>query len=60
MIPDNLQNAYSYEIERRKDEMREAAKSQLARQARQGRNSSARPFALVSILARLLTILLGR
>jgi hypothetical protein len=32
MFGNNLENAYTYEIERRKDEMREAAHSQLVRQ----------------------------
>ena len=60
MIPGNLENAYAYEIERRKDEMREAAKSHLVHQSLKRRKSPAWPMAILSILAWLLIIFIGR
>jgi hypothetical protein len=60
MIPDNLENAYAYEIERRKDEMRAAANNQLVREARKRHKSPVRPMAVLSLIARLLTILISR
>ena len=60
MIPGNLENAYAYEVERRKDEMRAVTNSQLVREALKRRKSPVRPMAILSLFARLLTILIGR
>ena len=40
MYSNDLNNAYAYECERRKDEMREAAQSNLLRELRGNRKSS--------------------
>jgi hypothetical protein len=54
----NLENAYTYESERRKDEMRAAAESQVNRYLKKGK-SPARWLAVLAILVWLLTNLMG-
>ena len=49
MFPSDLENAYAYEKERRKDEMRDAAKSQLVPQRFPVRASQVRRIAILSI-----------
>jgi len=51
----NLENAYAYESERRKDEMRAAAESQVHRHLRRHK-SPVRLVALLGVLAWLVTI----
>ena len=46
----NLENAQAFEVERRKDEMRDAAKHNLVRPNTKRRKSAALPFAILSIL----------
>ena len=59
MYPRNLDNAYAYESERRKDEMRAAAQSRLVQEAVRGRKPSARPTVMLSILALLLAFIIN-
>lgn len=55
MFPSDLENAYAYEVERRKDEMRDAAKNRFANQFVK---KSPAPFWLLAMLI-ILTILLA-
>src|SRR5688572_27795863 len=57
MYSNDLNNAYAYECERRKDEMREAAQSNLLRELRGNRKSSHRLVAALSGLALMLAVL---
>jgi hypothetical protein len=57
MYSNDLNNSYSYECERRKDEMREAAQSNLLRELRGNRKSSSRLVAALSGLALVLAVL---
>jgi hypothetical protein len=57
MYSNDLNNAYAYECERRKDEMREAAQSNLLRELRRNRKSSPRLVAALSGLALVLAVL---
>ena len=54
----NLENAYAYESERRKDEMRAAAESQMHRHLGR-RRSPAKMLAILAILLWLVTIFTG-
>ena len=54
----NLENAYTYESERRKDEMRAATESQLNRHL-QRRKSPARFLAVLAIFVWLVTTFIG-
>ena len=57
MYCNDLNNTYAYECERRKDEMRDAAQSNLAREFRgNSKSSSFRWVAGLSMLALLLAI----
>jgi hypothetical protein len=60
MYPRGFENAYAHEVERRKDEMRAAAKHNLERQSIQRRKTAALPKAILSILARILVIVFGK
>ena len=61
MYSNDLNNAYAYECERRKDEMREAAQSNLLRELRgKGKKSSSRLVAGLSALALLVAAFLNR
>jgi hypothetical protein len=61
MYSNDLNNAYEYECERRKDEMREAAQSNLVRELRRnGKRSSSRLVAGLSALALLVAAFLNR
>ena len=60
MFSSNLENAYVYECERRKDEMRDAAQSHLAREFRRNSKNSSRLLAGLSFLALLLAAFLNR
>ena len=57
MYSNDLNNSYSYECERRKDEMREAAQSQVLRELRGNRKSSPRLAAALSGVALVLAVL---
>ena len=57
MYSNDLNNSYAYECERRKDEMREAAQSNLLRELRGSRKSSPRLVAALSGLALVLAVL---
>ena len=57
MYSNDLNNSYSYECERRKDEMREAAQSQVLRELRRNRKSSPRLVAALSGAALVLAVL---
>ncbi len=57
MYSNDLNNSYSYECERRKDEMREAAQSHLLRELRGNRKSSPRLVAALSGVAFVLAVL---
>ena len=57
MYSNDLNNSYSYECERRKDEMREAAQSNLLRELRGSRKSSPRLVTALSGLALVLAVL---
>lgn len=59
MFPSDLDNAYAYEVERRKDEMRNAAKSRMERDFSKKRKPVALPVAILSILTLLLSVLLA-
>jgi hypothetical protein len=59
MFNGNLENAYAYETERRKDEMREAANSQLVSQVVPRRKSRAWSITILAVLAWLLLTFLG-
>ncbi len=63
MYSNHLNNSYSYECERRKDEMREAAQSQVLREVRGNRKSSLQLAAALSgvalVLAALSLLLMG-
>jgi len=60
MYSNNLNNAYAYEYERRKDEMREAAQSKLAREFFENGKSSSQLVARLSVLALLVAAFLNR
>ena len=57
MYSNDLNNSYSYECERRKDEMREAAQSNMLRELRRNRKSSSRLVAALSGLALVVAVL---
>ena len=57
MYSNDLNNSYSYECERRKDEMREAAQSHLLRELRGNRKDSPRLVAALSGLALIVAVL---
>lgn len=57
MYCNDLNNAYAYESERRKDEMREAAQSNLVRELRRNSKSSPRLVAALSGLALVLAVI---
>ena len=59
MFPSDLDNAYAYEIERRKDEIREAAQSNFVHQYLEKSQSPVWLVVILSILAGLLAIFLG-
>jgi hypothetical protein len=59
MFPSDLNNAYAYEVERRKDEMRNAAKDRFGREFPKRRRVVILPMAFVSIIALILTIFIG-
>jgi hypothetical protein len=59
MLGSNLENAYTYESERRKDEMRAAADSQLVSQVPRRRKSLAWSITVLTLLAWLLLSFLG-
>ena len=59
MHPSDLENAYAHEIERRKDETRDAANYRFERQHRKERKHIAIPIALLSILVWFLVALMG-
>jgi len=51
MFPKGFDNAYSHEVERRKDEMRDVAKSRLERQHNRKRKPIVLPIAILSAIA---------
>ncbi len=59
MYPSDLENAYAYEIERRKDEMRAATKHNFERQSLKRRKLPALPMAILSLISLLLAILIA-
>ena len=59
MFSNDLQNSYSYEVERRRDEMDAAAQSRLAREGLGNRRRVALPVTGLSILMLLLAILMN-
>jgi hypothetical protein len=59
MFPSDFDNAYAYEIERRKDEMRDAAKSQMEHGFRKKRKPVALSMAILSILIVVSSVLFG-
>ena len=60
MFPSDLNNAYAYEVERRKDEMRNAAKSRFERGNPKRRKPVVLPVAIASIITLLLTIFISQ
>ena len=60
MYSNDLNNAYAYECERRKDEMRDAAQSNLLREFRGKGKSSSPLMAALSFLALMLAVFLNR
>ena len=60
MYSNDLNNAYAYECERRKDEMREAAESHRVRELCGNGKSSSRLTAGLTILALLLAVFINR
>ena len=60
MNTNDLNNSYAYECERRKDEMRDAAQSHLAREFRRNSKNSSRLMAGLSFMALLLAAFLNR
>lgn len=59
MFPSDLNNAYAYEVERRKDEMRNAAKNHMERDFVKRRKLVVVPVVILSVLSLLLSVLLG-
>lgn len=59
MFPRGFENAYAHEIERRKDEMRDAAKQSRERQYLKRRKSVVLPVAILSFLSWLLMSLIS-
>jgi hypothetical protein len=59
MHPSDLENAYAYEIERRKDEMRDAANYRFERQHRKERKHVAIPIMLLGFLIWFLVALMS-
>jgi hypothetical protein len=59
MFPSDLDNAYAYEMERHKDEMRDVEKNKLVREALANRRRVSLPIGVLSILALVLAILLN-
>ena len=59
MFPSDIEKAYAHEVERRKDEMRDAAKHNFERQFVRRRRLTALPMAILSLLGRILAILIG-
>jgi hypothetical protein len=59
MFPSDLENAYAYETERRKDEMRDAANNNLVRRALGKRGRVAVPVAALSVLALIWIVLIS-
>ena len=60
MYSNDLDNAYAYECERRKDEMRAAAQSNLVRELLGGGKNSSLLVARLSLLALLVAAFLNR
>jgi hypothetical protein len=54
MFSNDLENAYAYEMERRKDELSAAAQSRLQRESLKNYRSRSLPITVLSILAFLL------
>ena len=59
MFPSDIEKAYKHEVERRKDEMRDAAKHNFERQFVKRRKLVALPMAILNLVARILAILIG-
>jgi hypothetical protein len=59
MFPSDIEKAYAHEVERRKDEMRDAAKHNFESQFVKRRRLTALPHAILSILTRILAILIA-
>jgi hypothetical protein len=59
MFSNDLQNSYTYEVERRRDEMHAAAQIRLAREDLGNRRHVALPVTGLSILMLLLAILIN-
>jgi len=59
MFSNDLENAYAYEMERRKDEMSAAAQSRLERESLKKLGSRTFPMTAMGILALLLAILIN-
>jgi hypothetical protein len=60
MFPSDLENAYRYEVERRKDEMRDAAKDRLVRDLVKKRKSPVMSILILSLLGWLLSIMISQ
>ena len=59
MFPSDMNNAFAYEVERRKDEMRDAATSNWERKNSKKRRPRVLPMAILSTIIRMLTIFIG-
>jgi len=57
MFPKGFENAYAHEVERRKDEMHEAAKSRFERQYTRGRKPVVLPIAILIAIAGLVLVM---
>jgi ABC-type spermidine/putrescine transport system permease subunit II len=59
MFPRGFENAYAHEVERHKDEMRDAARHNLAAKYFKQRKKVVLPIAFLSILAGILEIVIS-
>jgi hypothetical protein len=60
MFPRGFENAYAHEVERRKDEWRDAARHNLEGKYFKGRKTSTLPITVMSILAWVLAIVFSK
>jgi len=60
MFPRGYENAYAYEVERRKDERRDAARHNLEGKHFKGRKTATLPLAILSIFVWVLAIVFSK
>ena len=60
MFPRGFENAYAYEVERRKDERRDVARHNLEGKYSKGRKTATLPITILSIFAWVLAIVFSK